>query len=148
MQPMDGRAGFDTKTYTHHRVGGSNRNAKCERRGGLFVANATHHRRSSSLACKCKSRIFAQQELNSCWVMFLVDRRAYTCRIGDVLAHLHIWLNRHADYFACSSPSLACKWESEDFLPMRGVRLPHGASFECERDQTCCYCSTFVSGDI
>ena len=116
--------------------------------GELFVVNTTRHHRSSSLACKCKSRIFAQQELNSCWVMFLVDRRAYTCRIGDVLAHLHVWLNRHADYFAYSSPSLAYKCKSEDFLPVRGVRLPHGASFECERDRTYCSSSTFVSGDI
>ena len=89
--------------------------------GELFVANTTRRRRSSSLACKCKSMIFAQQELNSCWVMFLVDRRAYTCRISDALAHLHVCSTRRADYFAYSSPSLACKCESEDFRPMRGV---------------------------
>ena len=112
--------------------------------GKLFVANTTRRRRSSSLACKCKLRIFAQQEFNSCWLMFLVDRWAYTCHIGDALAHLHVWLNRRADYFAYSSPSLACKCESEDFRPMREVRFLHGASFERERDRTWCYLLQYV----
>ena len=39
--------------------------------------------------------------------MFLVDRRAYTCRISDALPHLHVCSTRRADYFAYSSPSLA-----------------------------------------
>jgi len=114
----------------------------------LSVANTTRRRHSSSFAWKWRSRIFAQQELHSGWVMFLVDRRAYTCRSSDALAHLHVSSTKRADYFAYSSPSLACKCESEGFRPIRGVRLPHGASFERERDQTCCYCSMFVPWDV
>jgi len=48
------------------------------------------------------------------------------------LVYLHVCSTGRADYFVYSSPSLACKCESEDFRPMRGVRLPHGASFERE----------------
>ena len=82
-QPEDGGAGFNTKT--HHQVDGSNGNGEMREEGGggaLFVANTNRRHRSSSFTCTCKSRIFAQQELNSCWVMFLVDRWAYTCRIS------------------------------------------------------------------
>ena len=82
MQPENGGAGFNTKT--HHQVDGSNGNSEMReevgRGGGLFVANTTRCHRLSSLTCTCKSRIFAQQEFDSCW-MFLVDRRAYTCHI-------------------------------------------------------------------
>ena len=70
--------------------------------------------------------------------LLLGDRRAYACRISDALAHLHVCSTRRADYFAYSSPSLACKCESEDFRSMRRVRLPHSASFKRERDRTCC----------
>ena len=76
---------------------------------GLFVANTTRQYHPFSLACTCESKIFAQQEFNSYWVMFLVDRQAYTCRISDALAH---------------------KCELEDIRPMRGVWLPHGVYFE------------------
>jgi len=50
--------------------------------------------------------MFAQQELDSCWVLLFVDRQAPTCRSHGVLAHLHVWLKGRAD-FAYSSSSLA-----------------------------------------
>ena len=40
--------------------------------GELFVMNSARRGRSSSLARKCKSRIFIQQEFNSCWVLFFM----------------------------------------------------------------------------
>ena len=47
--------------------------AKCERRwGGLFAVNSARRHCSSSLACKCESKIVIQQEFNSCWVLFFV----------------------------------------------------------------------------
>ena len=100
MQPENGGAGFNTKT--HHQVDGSNGNSEMReevgRGGGLFVANTTRCHRLSSLTCTCKSRIFAQQEFDSCW-MFLVDRRAYTCHIRNALAHLHVWFNQTCRLF-------------------------------------------------
>ena len=48
--------------------------------------------------------MFAQQEYNSCWVLLFVDIRAHMHRSSAALAHLHVWLNRRADYCAYSSP--------------------------------------------
>ena len=90
-------------------------------------------------------RNFAQQELDSCWVLFLTDKGPYMRCGSSALAHLHICSTRHADYLL---PSLACKSKSKDFRPMRGARLLHGAYFECERAWMCCYCTTFVPWDV
>ena len=66
--------------------------AKCGRWGALFVANtpatAVH---PSSLANAL--RIFTQQELNSCWVLFFVDSQASTRRSSGAPTHLHFSLN-------------------------------------------------------
>jgi len=56
-------------------------------------------------------------ELDSCSVLFSVDKGAYTCRSSGALAHLYVCSTRRADYFAYLSPSLACKCESEHFHP-------------------------------
>ena len=61
--------------------------------------------------------MFAQQELDTCWVLRFVDLRAHTRRSSGALAHLHVCSTRRAD-FAYSSPSLACKCDSEDFRPI------------------------------
>ena len=92
-------------------------------------------------------RMFAQQELDSCWVLYFIDRGAHMCCSCSALAHLHVCSTRCADCAYLSS-SLACKCELEDFRPMWGVSLPHGAYFEGERDQTCCCCSTFILWDV
>jgi len=92
---------------------------------------ATH---PPSLA-SARRRMFAQQESNCRWVLLLVDRGAHTRSSSGALAHLHVCSTRRAD-FAYLSSSLACKCESEDFRPMRGVYLPHGAYFESESDRT------------
>ena len=88
--------------------------------------------------------MFAQQELDSCWVIFS-SIRAYTRCSSDALAHLHVCSTRRTDY---SSPSLACKCELKDFHPMRGVRLPHVTYFERERAWTSRYCGTFAPWDV
>jgi len=61
-------------------------------------------------------RMFAQQELDSCWVLLFVDRRPHTRRSSGALAHLHVCSTRRADF--AYSPSLACKCESEHFHPI------------------------------
>jgi len=95
-----------------------------------------------------RRRNFAQQELDSCWVLFFVDKGTYAYRGSGTLAYLHVWLNRRADYFTYLSPSLACRCKLEDVRPMRGVRLTHGVYFEGERGRTCCYYGTFVPWDV
>ena len=60
-------------------------------------------------------RMSPQQELDTCWVLCFVDRRAHTRHSSGMLAHLCVCSTRHAD-FAYSSPSLNCKCES-GFLP-------------------------------
>ena len=60
--------------------------AKYERKWGKsFVANTAHRHHSSSLACKCKSRIFTRQEFNSCRVLFFIDSQASMCRSSGTL---------------------------------------------------------------
>ena len=84
------------------------------------MATVRRLRRSSSLACKCKTEDFRSAGLKFLLSAFFVDRQASTRRSSGVLAHLHVCSTRCAD-LAYSSPSLACQCESEDFRPMRGV---------------------------
>ena len=66
-------------------------------------------------------------------------RRVSQCHVGSVST---------CRLFRLITPSLACKCESDDFSPMRRVWLPHGAYFERERDQLCCYRGTFAPWDV
>ena len=50
-------------------------------------------------------RIFSQQELNSCWMLFFTDRQASMHQSSSTLAHLHACSTRCA-YFTHSSPPL------------------------------------------
>jgi len=42
--------------------------------------------------------MFAQQELDTCWVLRFVDRRAHTRRSSGALAHLHAGSARRAEF--------------------------------------------------
>ena len=61
--------------------------------GGVVCRKYPRHRRSSFLACKCESRIFTQQELNSCSVLSFVDSQASMRRSSGTPTHLHFSLN-------------------------------------------------------
>jgi len=113
--------------------------------GSSLISAAAVHPPSLAYA---RRKIFTQREFNSCWVMFFIDRRCSTRRCSGVLAYLRVCSSGPADYFVYSSPSLACKCESEDVHPMQGIRLLHGAYFEDERDITCHYCRMFVPWDV
>ena len=84
-QPKAGRAGFDTRT--HRRVDGSKGNGEVREEVAGVVHREYHPPRPFFLPrSQMQVRDFRSAGVNSRWVMFLVDRRAYTCRISDALA--------------------------------------------------------------
>ena len=87
-----------------------------------FVTNTAHRRHSFSLACKCET-----ENVRPAGVRLLLGDLFVNMGLFALLPHLHR--------------------RDGGFRPMRGVRLPHGAYFERERDRTCHYC-TFALWDV
>jgi len=77
--------------------------------------------------------MFAQQELDSGWVLLFIDR----WHRSNPSARL---FNQTCSIRLLIPLPLACKCELEHFRSVRGVRLLHGAYFEGERGRTRLYC--------
>jgi hypothetical protein len=80
-------------------------------------------------------------------VLLFVDMQAHTHCSSGALAQLHVCSTRRADFAYSSPPSLASA-NRRMFAPCEESDSRRGADFEGERDQTWCYCSTFVPWDV